>query len=201
MYGILDDDGNIIAEFVVPLTLRSNKPVFVNDSLSLKRVTKTRSSQRWELAARLTPLSENANDLMVHLIDKGVTTPFNIVIPQNTGVMKRRTNQGSVTLAAATLIGDNQVNIKFSSGLLPKGTFIKFTAAGKVHMTLDDVTAPSGITRVHPPMRQARAINSTVYAGKSITMPVYYDIDTVQGMQYEDGILMDMGRLTFIEAV
>ena len=123
MYGIYEN-GEVIAQFTAPLTVRSNQPVFVSDTLSLKRFISRRSAQRWEIDAGLEPLMNDAQDLMVNLVTKGYSEAVTIIVPQNYGVVKARTAIGTAT--ASGTIGSGQVSVSGLSGLIPKGTFIKF---------------------------------------------------------------------------
>lgn len=101
MYGIYES-GAVIARFVAPLTVRTNHPVFASDTLSLSRQVIRRSAQRWEIEARIEPLTSSANDLLVNLITKGYSSSFDVVVPQNYGVVLKRTATGSAT-ATGTL--------------------------------------------------------------------------------------------------
>jgi len=90
MHGILDDNGNILASFVVPMTLVSKKQSIVSDTLSMKRIGSRQAGQRWELETKLFPLNTDANGLFAHMVDKGYTEKFNIIVPQNTGSVANR---------------------------------------------------------------------------------------------------------------
>ena len=79
MYGIYDN-GEVIARFTAPLTIKSNQPVFVSDTLSLKRFISRRSAQRWEINAGLEPLTTDAQDLMVNLVTKGYSETVTIIV-------------------------------------------------------------------------------------------------------------------------
>jgi hypothetical protein len=83
-YGILNGTA-LIAKFTVPLTVKSNQPVFSSDTLSLSRVSVKRNVQRWEIDANLEPLVGTANDLFAHLVTKGSSESFKIKMPQNYG--------------------------------------------------------------------------------------------------------------------
>jgi hypothetical protein len=83
-YGILNGT-EMIAKFIVPLTVKSNQPVFSSDTLSLSRVSVKRNVQRWEIDANLEPLVGTANDLFAHLVTKGSSESFKIKMPQNYG--------------------------------------------------------------------------------------------------------------------
>jgi hypothetical protein len=223
MYGILNDtagDLTPIAGFVAPLKMISNKPVFVSDALSLKRATYARAAQRWELETNLEPLVGAANNLLVNLVTKGITGTVYVLVPQNYGVIAKR----SATTSTMTVVTTTAVNSGVSSlsvicsvagEFIPAGTFIKInnggtnskTAAGldtKIYMTTADFTGTTTAKtlQIYPPLRVGIALNTgdvTVYHRDDVVMPCFYDTSTVIGMSYTDGILMDMGSVKFVE--
>lgn len=194
-YGILED-GVLIAEFVVPLTFRSNKPVFATDALSLKRSTRQRSAQRWEIETRLDPKRGGANDLMVDLVTSGNHTLVQVLVPQNTGAVFARTSVSAPTATGA--LGASQITVAGNAGTIPKGTFIRFANHSKVYMltTRLDGNGPVG---VFPTLRSAVPAGTAFKFRDDVVMDCLYDLDTVQGQVYEDGILMDVGVVKLIE--
>ena len=194
MYGIYEN-GEVIAQFTAPLTVRSNQPVFVSDTLSLKRFISRRSAQRWEIDAGLEPHTDNAQDLMVNLVTKGYSEAVTIIVPQNYGAMKARTANGTAT--ATGTIGSGQVSI---SGLIPKGTFIKFSSHSKVYMTTTNVTFTTGTPSTISIFPTLVAAASGVMNYKDdVQMQCLYDTDVISGMVYSDGILMDNGQIRLLE--
>lgn len=206
-YGIWEN-GKLIAKFAAPLTLRSNVPMFVSDTLSLRRFTYQRAVQRWELDAKLAPQSTTANDLMVNLITKGYSEIFTITTPQNVGAKTNLTATADIYTAANAEVFSTQVTIAAapdqSGRVIPKGTFINFGNIGKVFMLTSDLILSSTNTstaNIHPQLRTAISANTQVKYQDDVLMHVRYDTDVVRGMVYEDGILMDNGVVKFIEAV
>ena len=197
MYGIYEN-GSVIAKFTAPLSLVSNVPVFTSDTLSLKRRVSKRSAQRWELSAGVEPLVDNANDLFVNLVTKGISEVITITVPQNYGVIRKRTHT-SVQTAVGTL-GSSQVTISNSFGFMPKGTMIKFANHSKIYMTTSDLTS-NGVVNIFPVLRLAVPIGTAVSSHDLVLMNCRYDMDTITGMQYRDGILMDIGAAKFVEDV
>ena len=197
MYGIYEN-GEVIARFTVPLTIRSNQPVFVSDTLSLKRFISRRSAQRWEIDAGLEPLMNDAQDLMVNLVTKGYSEAVTIIVPQNYGVVKARTAIGTAT--ASGTIGSGQVSVSGLSGLIPKGTFIKFSSHSKVYMTTTNVSFTNGISStisIFPTL--VAAATGTMTHRDDVQMQCLYDTNVVSGMVYSDGILMDTGQIRLLE--
>jgi hypothetical protein len=194
-YGIYDN-GELIARFAVPLTLRSNVPVFVSDTLSLRRKGTKRAAQRWELNTNVEPLAFGAEDLMVHLITKGYTDTMTLTAPQNVASVRRRTSISTPTAVGAS--GASSVTVTNNTGLIPKGTFVKFAGGTKVYMTTAD-RLDNGPMSIFPTLRAAT--NGIFTHRDDVLMTCFYDSDVITGMVYQDGILMDPGNLKFVEYV
>lgn len=194
-YGIYDGS-KIIARFTAPLTLKSNVPVFASDTLSLKRFAAKRPAQRWEIEAGVEPLSYGSHELFAFLVTKGVTEEFKVIVPQNFGVISARTSSSS--LSATGSAGATQVSITGNSGLIPMGTMIKFSSHGKIYMTTANFSVASGALQIFPELRAAVS-GATISHRDDVQMSCMFDFDTVSGMMYRDGILMDMGTIKIIE--
>jgi hypothetical protein len=195
MYGIYDGN-RVIAQFVTPMTMRSNRPVFSSDTLSLKRQVAVQGAQRWELTTMLMPLSHTAEELFVNLTVSGHSGIVNIITPQNYGVIQRRTSNS----AGATATGSRHsstIDVKNNIGLIPKGTFIQFSGHSKVYMTTSDLNG-SGTVGVFPSLRAA-VDNEVMKHRDDVIMPCKLETSTVVGMAYTDGILMDNGTITLLE--
>jgi hypothetical protein len=194
-YGIYES-GSIIAKFVAPMTVRSNKPVFASDTLSLSRVVSERTAQRWEIETHLEPLSFNAQDLMVNLVTKGSSVPITVIMPQNYGVILKRTSTSTPTAVGSK--DSSIVSITNNVGLICKGTFVKFSNHNKVYMTTTNLTN-TGSLGIYPPLLSA--VNTTMKHRDDVEMTCYYDLDIIKGMIYSDGIVMDTGSVKIIEKV
>ena len=194
MYGIYEN-GVVIAKFVVPMTVKSNHPIFVSDTLSLKRQMTQRTAQRWEIETKLEPLHHNAQDLMVNLVTKGWSETVSVLMPQNTGVIHNRNESGSTaTVLTNAAVGADVVNTTGST--IIKGTFIKFTGHSKIYM----VTAnAAGLLTVYPKIRAAIAEGTTLQHKDNVVGSFLYDTDVIRGMSFSDGLLMDMGTVKLVE--
>jgi len=195
MYGIYENN-KIIAQFVVPMTMRSNQPVFVSDTLSLKRVVRKRAAQRWELDTRLTPLSTSAQDLMVSFITKGHYGTLTIIVPQNYGVISARTSTSTPNAVGSAF--SSQLTVTGNSGLISKGTFVNFTGDTKLYMTTSDLT-DNGTLNIFPTLR--KDVSGAMRHLDNVLMSCKYDTDTVIGMTYENGTLMDNGIIKLVEVL
>lgn len=196
-YGILSGS-TVIAGFVVPLQVKNNKPSFNNDTMSLKRVVKKRTAQRWEIETRLEPLSGGANGLFVHLVTNADTEVFNVLMPQNYGVILKRTSVSAPTATGSS--GASIVSVANNIGLIPAGTFIKFSNHAKVYMTTTDLI-DTGSVGIYPPLRVAVPAATSFSHRDDVYMSCRYDTDTLSGMEYTDGILMDIGTVRLVEAI
>lgn len=193
MYGIYEN-GEVIARFTAPLTVKSNQPVFVSDTLSLKRFITRRSAQRWEIEAGLEPLTDSAQDLMVSLVTKGFSETVSVVMPQNYGVIKARTHTSNVDATGSS--GATQVSVTNNDGFLPKGTFVKFSSHSKVYMTTSNLNG-NGLVSVYPPL--GHNVAGRMYCKDDVILSCLYDTDVVSGMVYSDGIMMDTGTVRLVE--
>ncbi len=194
MYGIYES-GQVIARFVTPLTVKNNRPESISDTLSLSRNTTRRVGQRWEIETRVEPLSAGANDLFANLVVKGHSETLQVIMPQNIGVIRSRTSNAAVTVTG--LIGSDVVTISGSNGIIPRGTFIKFGNHSKVYMVTTKMTA-DGSMGIYPELRTAITTQPMQYLD-DVIMTCLYDSDTVSGMMFDDGLLMDMGSVKLIE--
>ena len=198
MYGILHD-GVVIAEFVAPLDFLSNQPVTSADALSLKRTVAVSPSQRWELECKLAPQSWTANQLFVHFTVKGRHTPFNLRVPQNTGVMATRTSNSSMHSANGAK-GSDRISITGWSGIAPAGTFIRFQNHSKIYMITEAIRPETTSFGIYPPLRQT--VSGVSFNHRDdVEMPAWLDTDAARGMRYSDGILMDLGVVKFVEKI
>jgi hypothetical protein len=200
-YGIYEN-GKVIARFTAPLTVRSNQPISVSDTLSLKRQIAKRGAQRWEITSNLEPLGLDAADLFVNLVTKGFsnTEVVTIVMPQNYASKQNRT--ANTGLAAYGSQYATQLTVSgFGSGIVPKGTFIRFANHPKIYMMTSNLEV-NGALNIFPGLvTNVGSIGSPVAFTyrDDVFMDCYYDTDVVKGMVYSDGILMDTGTVTLIE--
>jgi len=201
MYGIWDGS-KVIGTFVAPMTVRSNQPVFVSDTLSLSRKIMRRTAQRWEIETAIKPETREANTLMVDLITKGYSEIVEVLMPQNSGVLQQRA--GGAEVRASGGQGSSQITITPPGGLVPMGTFIRFDNHPKVYITTTDVAAGNTVG-IFPALRVAVVggvgVGTIMTYMDDVIANMRYDTDVVSGMSYTDGILMDPGTIKLVEAL
>lgn len=202
MFGICDSSGYIIARFAAPMTVRSNQPIYSSDTLSLKRQSTRRSAQRWEIETNLEPLTGGANDLFVDIVSKGYDEVVYVKMPQNIGVINTRGN--AQTVSVSSLSDLNYVTVsnnvfQGSSNLIPSGTFFTISGIKKVYMTIGNRLG-DGTIQVYPALKEIFS-NRQMNIYNNVIGEFYYDLDTIRGMVFTDGILMDNGTVKLVEAL
>lgn len=196
MYGIYDNS-NVIAQFAAPISVRSNVPVFAVDALSLKRTVARRPAQRWEIESALEPLSFGANRLFSYIVSKGDFSVVTILMPQNYGAKKALTSNSTPT--ATGTADSSSIAIAGNTGLIPMGTFVRFSNHSKIYMTTSDIVG-NGSVGIFPALRVS--ITALQFNFKDdVIMNAFIDTDSVKGMSYTDGILMDLGAMKFVESL
>jgi hypothetical protein len=194
LYGIYEG-GKVIAGFASPMTVKSNQPVSVSDTLSLKRQISKRAAQRWEITTALEPLSYDSNTLFVNLVTKGFSETVSVLMPQNYGVKLKRTATGNFTASGA--VNATQLTTSAITGIVPAGTFIKFANHSKIYMLTSNLTS-AAVLNIFPSL--ITAVSTTAFTYKDdVIMSALYDTEVTRGMVFSDGILMDMGTVTLIE--
>lgn len=193
-YGIYDN-GTLIARFAAPMTVKPNQPIFSSDTLSLKRTNSRRAAQRWEIETNLEPLTMGANDLFALMVECGNTETVTVSVPQNYGVILKRTSTS--TPAASGLKGATQVAVTDNDGIIPRGTFVRFPTHSKIYMVRNADRVGNGTMNIYPALRAD--VSGVFKYRDDVMMPCLFDLDTITGMVYTDGILMDNGKVKLIE--
>lgn len=196
MYGIYEN-GSVIAKFTTPMTVRSNRPVTVSDTLSLRRQTSLQTAQRWEIETGVEPLSFNAQDLFVSLVTKGYSGTVTVLMPQNYGALMARTQKVSSGTASGAARA-TQVTLSNVQGFIPKGTFVQFGGHSKVYMTVADRAPAQAVVEIYPPLRKTVTAAEFRYCD-DVMFKGLYDTNVVKGMVFDNGILMSMGTITIVE--
>jgi hypothetical protein len=196
-YGILK--GNVvIAEFSSPTKVLSNEPVFSNDSLSLKRRAVRRSSQRWEIETALEPLRNNAELLMAHMVVKGSHTSFEVNFPQNFGIVSKGFAEAGATTSGIAF--NTFAAISGFLGTIYEGTFVRFANHSKVYMVTENCVGNSNM-KLFPALMTNVPYGTSIKYGNDVKGNFLYSTDSIKGMQYIDGVLMDNGVVKLVEAL
>lgn len=200
MAGIITPGGDII-RFVAPMSIKSNQPVFVSDSINLKRYTASMGVQRWEIETNVEPSNSSA-DYLIHSVSNGFSNIFDVEMPQ----VYRGSSYPSGSLSATADAGTYFVRVNDVTNL-SKGDFISFTNYNKVYLitaisALGGNTSYPGVYTLTVFPRIMSNINSgTLNYGNNTRFKARYDTDSMIGITYTDGILSDPGTIRLVEAI
>jgi len=167
MAGILEN-GILITKFVAPLSILSNRPVFVMDTLSLRRQTVSQRVQRWELKTNVEP-SNNSADLLVHSTINGHDTVVDIQMPQVYRTNGGTTSTSALLTSSVGTQGGSSINITNNNGVLAKGEFIQFSNHDKVYM-ITQSRAGNGVITIFPELIQGIPINTGIFYKNDVVL-------------------------------
>ena len=192
---------------VAPLTIESNEPVFVADMLNLKQERVSQAAQRWELSFGVQFRDSESNYFTEVL--KGISTAKEMIMPQLRAVDQRITSSATPTVAGAVLGGANTIVLALASEtgtLIPAGTFIRFSNHKKIYVILDEIVTTGGnvTANIYPRLITSLPDATLVYHANTAVKPTlsyYVAVDSLQGITYEDGIMINPGIINLLEAL
>jgi hypothetical protein len=193
------------SQILAPLQITSNEPVYSTDSISLKQLRASQGAQRWELSFNVLT-NDNAADLLLGAIDE-IDSVGSMVMPQLKEVSDKNTlvvDTSSVAVSAAGGSSSVTVSRTGNSGLLPRGSFVKFSNHDKVYIVKQDVDffgIGNTAISIYPALTSALTAGHSIVMGDSVDFTYYRSVDDITGITYMDGILADPGRITLIEAL
>ena len=212
------------AQILTPFTITSNEPMFDMTTISLKTQRASQGAQRWELSFDIIAENSNQADLFVSSF-KDIESTNTMIMPQLTSATKARYNSlGADTLyhtgalganadeitlpvAVSAAAGATQVTVgggtAVVNGLMPKGTFIKFSNNDKIYITTTDTLFANagGAINIYPRLKQSLTTGNNMVMKDLVQFSYYRSIDNQQGITFTDGILSNLGSITLIEAV
>jgi hypothetical protein len=200
MYGILKApftntgrDDQLDCVFITPLSIQSNQPTTVVDTVNLKRKTAKSLAQRWEIETSLSPIDPSTN-FLINSVSAAHGDMIYIRMPQPIEVSEIPGGERTVTLGTRGLA---KVDIS-SKGVNMLGMFVKFSSHAKVYLVIkEDATS---IT-VSPSLRQTLVTGEKVRYGDWVTMQGFYETSTHLGMRYDSGALASMSGVRIVEAL
>ena len=193
-------------EIVTPFTIESNEPVFDMTTISLKTQRASQGYQRWELNFSTVSSGgdKEVDSFLTSVLD--ISTLSTMVMPQLAAVDKTRTAQGEVLVASTFASGVTQVNLDktTSSGILPKGSFFKFSNHPKVYVTLFEVNL-NDLSNVelkfYPKLKVAVGDTTSIAYGSSCLFSYYRDVSNLKGITFTDGVMSSSGTISLVEAL
>ena len=190
------------AAILAPFTIVSNEPAFNMTTVSLKTQRASQGHQRWELTFSVQPTKELIIDSLIGQLGAHDTTSTMIMPQLATG----NTVDSNVTVHSSANAGATSVQLEGTtvSGLLPKGSFVKFQNHDKVYITTADVTfdgTSDPTVNIYPPLRSAVASSTNFHLLDACQITYFQSIDNATGITFTDGVLANPGTITLIEAL
>lgn len=204
MFGVLKSNTNtgsddeLMYVFSTPLRINSNQPAFISDTMNLKRKVNSQNVQRWEIEAEIAQTNDSPN-ILIHSVMNGLTEVFYIRMPQIYKSKEVPSNL-NLTMSGTRQIGSKTVDISGANNNDLTGQFINFNGDSKVYL-ITSMGANGVGAKIAPALINAVAGNATIIYGNKTTMYARYDSDTILGIHYSDGILVNQGTMKFIEAL
>jgi len=92
-----------------------------------------------------------------------------------------------------------------SVGVLPRGSFVKFSNHDKIYIVTEDTTflnnTSNYVVKVYPKLKTAVATSHTFVGKDSANLTFYRDINNSTGITFSDGVMSSIGSVSLIEAV
>jgi hypothetical protein len=192
------------AQILAPLTITSNEPLYEVDTVSLKKQRANQDVQRWELSFNTVGTAETQVDIFLGSAVSNHTVQT-MVMPQLPTVDDNTTiSSSSFFLSGFNSAGVTSVIVNASgdTGVIPKGTFFKFSSHDKMYVTTSDTTM-SGSTTVnfYPKLRSTSTTSHTLRFKELAILSFYRDINNQTGITFSDGVLSNAGTISVIEAL
>jgi len=218
-------DSLLLCTFVAPTKVTSKSIIKGSDTLSLRRIRYRTSAQRWEIETDSAILNRST-DLFVHQIENDSINAIFVRPPlpvKNNSVALGHSRPAAgddtvypiATQGLAESNGTATAGAGFSAGAVSvsiildinseiyKSDFIRFNGHDKVYMVTDiQAITPAAHTStlsIFPPLSADILGTEVIYLGKRATMKMTYDLGSVLGISYIDGVLANPGILTLIE--
>ena len=192
------------AEILTPFTIASNEPIFEVDTISLKKQRSSQNAQRWELSFSVINADNPTDLLLASLVDFDQATTM--IMPQLKDVYEATTCNNNPTTVGNKASGLNSVVLDhtLTTGLIPKGSFIKFSNHDKVYVVTADINMDnnSDVTgSFYPPLVTSVPEDSFMQILDSCVITYFRDISDLRGITFSDGILSNPGTVNIIEAL
>ena len=206
-YGILrsnvntGSDDEVALTFAAPISLESNQPAFVSDTMSLRRMVSSQNAQRWEIETGLVP-ENTTSTFLVHSVISGYTQVFFARPPQvYRGDREPLLDDATtVTVSAASLASSGEIFIQdIGPEVLEAGELINIGSDTKTYVVTEG--GSSGSIKIFPKLRKDASIGDTIWHGGKATMRVRFETNTVLGMHYVDGVVNGVDSIRLIEAL
>ena len=192
------------AEILAPFTISSNEPMFDVDTVSLKKQRTSQNAQRWELSFRILNADNPAELMLSSLIDFDETKTM--IMPQLKAVYEATTCTANPVVHTTVASGSSTVVLNYtsSSGIIPKGSFIKFSNHDKVYVVKSNINMDSQSNvsaQIFPALVTQVNSGDTLQILDDCVFTYFRDINDLRGLTFSDGILSDLGTINLVEAL
>jgi len=187
------------AQILAPLSITSNEPMYEVETISLKIQRTSHNIQRWEISFNVLAGSDTQTDLFVSSVES-LDSVKTMIIPQLPSVAEASTSSTSLAIAASTAAGQNSVTVS-NDGVIPKGSFVKFSNHDKVYMTTSTVNAGTQPVPIFPTLRVPVTTSDTLKTRSDALLTYYRSIDNASGITFNDGVLSSLGTIELIEVL
>jgi len=192
------------AEILAPFTISSNEPMFDVDTVSLKKQRTSQNAQRWELSFRILNADNPAELMLSSLIDFDETKTM--IMPQLKAVYEATTCTANPVVHTTAASGSSTVVLTYtsSSGIIPKGSFIKFSNHDKVYVVKSNINMDlqSNVSaQIFPALVTQVNSEDTLQILDDCVFTYFRDVNDLRGLTFSDGILSDLGTINLVEAL
>jgi len=190
-----------------PLTIESNEPFFFSDTLNLSQARVSQAAQRWELSFNVMFKGEEGDYLASLLTARNNAEVM--VMPQLNSSNRNTTANAvlSVDTPQGAEVTDISVTTSEDGTIIPAGSFVQFTNHDKIYAVTSTLTlssSGSNILSIYPGLVAPIDVTVGVLHPGSDDKPMlayYTTFETLKGVTYEDGILINPGLISIIEAL
>lgn len=190
---------------LAPVSITTNEPFFVSNSVSLKHQRVSQGAQRWELEFGI-QYTGNDNSLFADIVLNQNNVDAMTMI-QTIGV--DRTSGVTLNPTVLSAVGVNNSTVPFvsteSGKTVAKGTFIQFSNHSKIYMI--KVATSTNLTsfdvQIYPRLVVAVSGGETVLFPKTASPPQFNffpDQQNLPGITYIDGAIAGLDKVRLIEA-
>jgi hypothetical protein len=191
------------AQILAPYTITSNEPHFDMTTVSLKVQRASQGHQRWELSFNTVITKDTEVDMLLStMVD--FDSSDTMIMPQLPSVKDNITLTSAPLLIASAQAGASTVYVDagIANGIMPKGSFFKFSNHNKVYISTSDLNLDGATNKpltFYPSLKSSVGTSTSIVHGDNCVISYIKNIDNQQGITFTDGILSNPGVISLIE--
>jgi len=193
------------AQILAPLTITSNEPTFDVDTVSLKKQRASQNVQRWELSFNTVGTADTQIDMFLGAVTD-IDEVRTMVMPQLPAVDEAITvliDNPTVGVTASKDVLQVTLESGETVGVIPKGTFFKFSNHDKIYVTTSEtnLAETTPVINFFPRLRADLTTLHTLKLRGDAILTYYTSIDNMAGITFTDGVLSNAGTIEILEAL